>query len=243
MLSLVMPQKRLGILEHFPLTIDLSPGGVILVLIKNSVRQHYLHPLIGIMATMNEETRTLNIVQVCLGLTQALPLHVVGDVVPRDILWLVPLFLDEELTVHSLLVKHRYALCHAEAIPSPPSPSGGEAPHVEQELDRFRVPFILRRRQKGYPTICQLRLILPIDRSNVPHDRIVAILVASRIEIILVPKRPWLLGADHEPWAEYVQPSVHRFIKTAEPHGRIVSLVVLIERLYHCLNLVKLVYK
>jgi hypothetical protein len=69
MLSLVMPQKRLGILERFPLTIDLSPGGVILVLIKNSVRQHYLHPLIGIMATMNEETRTLNILQVCLGLT------------------------------------------------------------------------------------------------------------------------------------------------------------------------------
>jgi hypothetical protein len=38
MFPLVMPQKRLGILEGFPNTVDLTAGGVIFVLVKNSMR-------------------------------------------------------------------------------------------------------------------------------------------------------------------------------------------------------------
>jgi hypothetical protein len=59
-----MPRERLGILKGLPLTIDLSPGGVVLVLLENSVRQ----PLC-ILATMNKETHPINLLDIRFSLT------------------------------------------------------------------------------------------------------------------------------------------------------------------------------
>jgi hypothetical protein len=64
MLPPVMPRERLGILKGLPLTIDLSPGGVVLVLLENSVRQ----PLC-ILATMNKETHPINLLDIRFSLT------------------------------------------------------------------------------------------------------------------------------------------------------------------------------
>jgi len=69
MLPPVMPQERLGILEGLPLTIDPSPGGVVLVLLENSMRRHNLgHPLC-ILATMNEEMHSINLLDIRFSLT------------------------------------------------------------------------------------------------------------------------------------------------------------------------------
>ena len=69
MLPPVMPRERLGILEGLPLTLDLSPGGVVLVLLENSVRRHNLGHSLCILATMNEETHSINLLDMRFSLT------------------------------------------------------------------------------------------------------------------------------------------------------------------------------
>jgi hypothetical protein len=77
-----------------------------------------------------------------------------------------------------------------------------------------------------------------------PHDWIVAVLNAiCNGMTLLIPKWPWLLGADHEPWTKLVEPTLHQLVETAEAPGRILSLIMLVESLDHCSNLVKLVDK
>ena len=157
----------------------------------------------------------------------------------------VPPFLHEELVIHSLLLKGRHALRHAEAtIPRHhlPHPMIGLR-HVKQELDCLRVPLVLPRRRKGPPTVCQLRPILPLDQSNPPHDMMLSILIAVRDGMALILKWPRLSGADHQPRAELVEPTVHRFIEAAEPRVRILPLIVLVEGQYHRPNLVEPILK
>ncbi len=169
---------------------------------------------------MNKKTRSIN--------------------VPWDMLRPVPPFLHEELVIHSLLLKHRNALRHTEAtIPRHHLPHlMNGLRHVKQELC-IRVPLVLPRRRKGPPTVCQLRPILPLDQSNPPHDMMLSILIAVRNGMVLILKWPRILGADHQPRGELVEPTVHRFIEAAEPRRRILPLIVLVEGRYHRPNLVE----
>ena len=197
------------------------PSGMVLILVENSVRRHDLCRPICILATMNEETGPIKLLHVGLRLTEPLPRHVGVDQVPRDMLRPVPPLLYQELAVDSLLMKRRHSRSDAKAaIPRHHlSRPVNRLRHIEEELDRLRLPLVLPLCRKRPPPVSQLRPILPLDQSNPPHDRVLHVLIRVGDGMILIAERPRLSGTDHKPRAELVEPAVHRLVEAAEPRG------------------------
>ena len=109
--------------------------------------------------------------------------------------------------------------------------------HVEQKVDRLRVPHPLVLARKGPSPIGRICAILSLDDLYPPHDQLPAITVCD--QMIFIAKWMQFAREGHKTGAELVQPRVHGLVDARKPRWHAPLGVMVIEGINHLMHLVK----